>query len=145
MLPRRFALALVALGSFVASASADVSAPDEKALLELIAAHMDAIKREDISAVMRTIHPQSPLYAPTEALLKRVKSKYDFRYTDSGAQVLSVLKEEARVAFTLVTEKVSGPRFRANRVHGVYVFRKDKGGRWLLFDTEVGEAEYLED
>jgi hypothetical protein len=150
---RRLALTFLLLGCAAAvAAPLTISPQDEEQLKRLVDRHLTALQKEDVAAVMATIHPQSPLRGPTEALLKRVKGKYDFRYTVTDQKAVSRTEEEARVAFTLVTEKVSGPQFRPNRVRGFLVFRKWKNPQvrdgvteWRLFDTEVAEAAYLEE
>jgi hypothetical protein len=50
---------------------------------------------------------------------------------------------EAKVRFSQVTRKISGPEFRDNRVSGVHVLRK-LNGEWKLFDTERIKVDYLE-
>jgi hypothetical protein len=166
---RRLALVFLLPGSLLAQTAATEDAPaesapekppaapavsenDAKELKAVYDMHLVALQKEDVAGVMATIHPQSPLRAPTLALLKRVKGKYDFHFTVTDQTVVSVTKEEARVAFTLVTEKVSGPQFRPNRVRGFLVFRKWKNSQsaksedaWRLYDTEVAEADYLEE
>lgn len=129
-----------------------ISSQDEDQLKRIVDRHLTALQSEDVAAVMATIHPQSPLRSATETLLKRVKGKYDFRYTVTDQKVVSVSQEEARVAFTLVTEKVSGPQFRPNRLRGFLVFRKWKNPQmrnpvpeWRIFDTEIAESVYLEE
>jgi len=52
-----------------------------------------------------------------------------------NVKILELSEKEARVSFTLITNKISGPAFRDNQVNGVMILRPDKG-QWKLYGQE---------
>jgi hypothetical protein len=114
------------------------------AVLAVLTEQQKALRREDVAGVMSTILSESPMAAATEALLKRVHDNYDFRYDFSGEEVRRITATEAEVSFVQVTERLSGPEFRKNRIHGTHILRKDPQGKWKFFDTKILRVDYLE-
>ena len=116
---------------------------EERDVIAAIDENLAAANAEDIPRYMATIHPESPLYATTEDLLRQINQTYDLSYEVSDLEVLSLSSGEARVAFTLTTRLIDGLAFRDNRVTGVFILRRDNG-QWKIYGQEIENIEYLD-
>jgi hypothetical protein len=140
---KRLVLALLVAVS-ASARSLPPPGPETQAVLAVLFEQQKYMRREDVAGVMGTILPDSPLAVATEALLKRVQDSYDFRFEFSDEAVKSISATEAEVNFTQITERVSGPEFRKNRIRGTHVLRKDAQGKWKFFDTKIHKVDYLD-
>jgi len=104
--------------------------------------NMETANNEDLDGYMDTIHPRASGRLFTRSAMKDLFDRYDLYYRVSGLRVLEQTEDEARVAFTLTTQKVSGPAFRDNRLTGVMILRLD-GREWKIYNQEVGDVIYL--
>ena len=59
------------------------------------------------------------------------------------AEPVVLTEGEAKVKFVHLTEKLSGPAFRNNRITGTHILRKD-GGVWKVFSTIQDSVDYLD-
>jgi hypothetical protein len=131
------AIALIVMGcgkSGGASSDADI--------LAAINENLTAMEREDVNATMATIDENSPGYATTKDLIKVIFDEYDLKYEISDLKVVEKKGNEAKVSFTQVTRKVSGPEFRDNKITGLHTLRYT-GGKWRIFDSAVQTTDYL--
>ena len=112
-------------------------------ILAVVRANADALNREDLSAAIALMHPDSPGLQQTKEMSEKLFQAYDLRYTVKDLAVESVTGDEAKVRFSQVTEKLSGPAFRNNRVDGIHILKK-QNGEWKLYNTQVTKIEYLD-
>jgi hypothetical protein len=112
-------------------------------VLAVVRAQIDAGQREDFAAFIATFDPEGPAFEQTKEMFPKLFQTYDLRYTLKDLALESMSGGEARVRFDLVTEKVSGPAFRDNRVAGVLTLRK-RIGEWKIFNTQITTLEYLD-
>ena len=78
-------------------------------------------------------------------MLETAYSEYDLDTRIYNVKILELSEKEARVSFTLITKKISGPAFRDNQVDGVMILRKE-GQEWKLYsqDPEGNNVTYLD-
>ena len=117
------------------------AAPDP--LLAVVRAQADALNRKDLDATMNALDPASPGYAQVKDMTAKIFQTYDLRYTLSDLRVESVNNDEAHVHFVQLTEKVSGPAFRNNRVEGTHTLLK-RNGVWRIANTQAAKVDYLD-
>ncbi|MDB6070299.1 MAG: hypothetical protein JWL81_1470, partial [Verrucomicrobiales bacterium] len=89
------------------------------------------------------IHPDNPKYSETESATRKLFDEYELKTTLEKAEDTSVTDGEAKIKFVQLTQKVTGPAFRDNRVTGVHTLRQDKGV-WKIFATEASGVVYLD-
>ncbi len=135
-------LVVIIVGTLLSRTGNTGGGGDSDSILAVIQANVDATRREDLAGYMATIHPQSPVYAETQAIIEMGFDLYELRYEVSGLEVLSQTATEARVAFVLVTTKISGPDFQDNEVTGVMILRLD-GGQWKIYNQVIENIRYL--
>ena len=87
--------------------SAETNAASEP-ILAVVRANVDALNREDLSAAVAVMHPDSPGFQQTKEMSEKLFPTYDLRYTLKDLAIDSVTGDEARVRFSQVTEKLSG-------------------------------------
>jgi hypothetical protein len=112
-------------------------------IMAAVSDNLKAMEREDVDATMATIDETSPGYQSTKDLIKIIFEQYDLKYELSDLKVTEKKDKEAKVSFTQVTRKVSGPEFRDNKINGVHTLRL-VGGKWKIFNSVVTNTEYLD-
>lgn len=115
--------------------------PTDQELFDVMHANAQAGVDEDMDAYMATIHPGSPLYNQTEKVLKDMFAQFDLDFKFYDMTVTSLKSNEARIHFSLLTRKRSGPDFRNNIVIGTMILRPDKGV-WKIYNQEVEDVQY---
>jgi len=135
-------LAANGLERLLGSVSVSQVEPTPEDVTSVIYANMLASNTEDLAGYMATIHPSSPAYSATETGIQQAFTDYDLSYQLLELTVLDQSSFEASVAFTLRTEKISGPAFSDNVVTGRWILRKD-GGIWKIYNQEIDNVEYL--
>ena len=108
-----------------------------------VKSQLSALNREDIAGYMSYIHPASPDSLATRDKLAATFLEYDLKTTLEKAEPVTLTDGEAKVRFVQLTEKLSGPAFRKNRVTGIHILRKD-GGVWKIFSTIQESLDYLD-
>lgn len=132
-------LSIERVQSMALSAKVPVSSP-----LTVVRAQFNALNRQDWNASMDSIHPASPIFQSTkefgEALLA---NNYKLRFTLQSIALESTTADTAKVRFTQITKRISGPEFRNNRLIGVHTLKKHQG-KWKIYDTKTIKIEYLD-
>jgi uncharacterized protein YchJ len=108
----------------------------------VIYANAKYMAEENLSAVMSTIHPESPVFENTRKLIQEIFNQFDLNYKIERLEILEENQEEARVRFVQVTRKVAGNDFTDNRMKGIHTLMKD-GDSWKIFSTVSEDMEYL--
>jgi hypothetical protein len=111
-------------------------------ILATINENLIAMQREDADATMATIDESSPAYASTKDMLGVIFNQYDLKYELSDLKVIEKNSREAKVSFTQVTRKVSGPEFQDNKITGVHTLHF-KDGKWKIFGSTITSTEHL--
>jgi tetratricopeptide (TPR) repeat protein len=106
--------------------------------------NLRALEREDIKSFMATLHKQSPGYEQTEQAVRPLFDAYDLEYELVDLKVIKVSDQEARIAFTQITRKASGPEFRDNKIKGVHILRKSSDASWKIYETQIESIDYLD-
>lgn len=127
-------------GKVIAVKASEVIWP---AVEESIKSQISALNREDVAGYMSYIHPDSPDSLATRDKLSRSFLEYDLRTTLEKVEPVTLTDGEAKASFVQLTEKLSGPAFRNNRMTGTHILRKD-GGVWKIFTTVQDKLDYLD-
>lgn len=116
---------------------------ERSSIEKLIEENLKAYQKENINALMASIHPRSPVRKETEELSKMVFSLYDLEYEYSNLEILELSGSEATIQMTQTTKKIKGSDFRDNRVTSIQTLKKDNG-QWKFFDLlAIKDLEYL--
>ena len=108
-----------------------------------IRAQVKALNKRDAAGALAEMHPEAPGLDRTRQTTEGVTATYDLLYMIQSLSLEAVNEDEARVRFQQLTEKVSGPEFRSNRVAGIHTLRKYQGA-WKIYYTQVLKIEYLD-
>ncbi len=118
------------------------------ALRGLVLEGLQATEKEDIAAVLQTIHSQSPAYNKIGQQLPRIFEDYDLKYALLSYVFLGTDDEYAVARITQTTEKVNQktdtPPFQGNRVDIIQIFRKEKEA-WKFWNQVILEFELSEE
>ena len=108
---------------------------DQAAVFKVLEENMQAMQREDIDAVMATVHPASPDFASTREVIEQIFSKYDLKYELRDLKVVDATPDEVKVSFVQKTERTGGATdLPDNLVEGVHTLKKD-GDLWKMIRT----------
>ena len=111
-------------------------------IISVIKDNLKYAENEDLDKLMSTIDEQSPQYASTEKIMKRIFKVYDLTYKLESIKVIEKSDDKAKVNFVQVTMKRNGPTFRNNKITGVHtLFKTD--GTWNIYITKIDKMEYL--
>jgi hypothetical protein len=127
--------------------SCDKNSRKEAAVAEPIFAairsQVKALNHREASTALACMHPQAPGLDETRKTTEEVTATYDLLYMIQSLALEAADEKEATVRFTQVTQKVSGPEFRNNRVTGIHTLRKYEG-TWKIYYTQVLTIDYLD-
>jgi tetratricopeptide (TPR) repeat protein len=115
--------------------------PTNQQLFDVLHENARAGINEDLDAYMATIHPSSPSYDQTEDTLKEMFATYDLNFEFYDLTVTSLKSNEARIHFSLLTRKRTGPDFRNNIVIGTMILRPHNGV-WKIYNQIVEDVQY---
>ncbi|KRE86415.1 hypothetical protein ASG89_10400 [Paenibacillus sp. Soil766] len=103
---------------------------------------LDASVREDAVAMVATVDPATPGYENTKAIYEQAFALYDLAYDLKVSDTVQVDKDQASVAFTQKTTKVTGPAFENNQIDAVAQLRR-VDGEWKTSQTIINTIDYL--
>ena len=116
---------------------------DREAALEVVRRNSQFMQEEKIDEMMATLHPQSPTFAQTRAIMEGLAKKFDLKCELTALEVVSATPDEVRVRFDQTTSKVKGEGgFPSSRVVGIHLLKKD-GNAWKIYSTEVISSQVL--
>jgi len=119
------------------------SVGDSEPIFAAVRAQVKALNRRDAEAALAVMHPQAPGLDQTRQTTQQITATYDLLFMIQNLTLESATENEARVRFKQITQKVSGPEFRNNRVEGIHNLRKDQGA-WKIYSTQVLTIDYLD-
>lgn len=111
-------------------------------VLTVVDEHYLALNAEDVNRVMATVHPSSPMYQTNRILWTALFGQFDLTTTVEGVELLTQSEQEAVVALTVTTQKLTGPSYQNNRINKLLTFRPDNG-QWKLYAFEELETVLL--
>lgn len=118
--------------------------PDEEAVEQVFQDQLDALRNEDLDAVLATIHPESPEYAATRDNMAKVFELYDLEYDIEKTEVIELEENQAKVRVVRVTRNPGeaspeGATIKDARRTEIYEVRKTQGG-WKIYKLAQTEA-----
>jgi hypothetical protein len=139
-MPARLSLpVLLALVALLGGGCARITEADKEAAIEQVRAHLEAMKSRKPEAVAATVHPSSPHFEVTKAVIERVDLMLDLK----SAEVESTKGDTIAVHFVLETRKLGGAvDIKDVREDGVFVLRRD-GVTWKLWSKDVRQTTPL--
>jgi hypothetical protein len=132
----------LAIGAIIFGCSGSGISTDAN-IIATVTENLKAMERENVDATMATIDETSGGYQGTKDLIKVIFEQFDLKYELTDLKVIEKNKNEAKVSFTQITRKVSGPEFRDNKITGVHTLRLS-GGKWRIYNSAVTTTEYLD-
>jgi len=108
----------------------------------VIEANAKYMNEENLEKVMGTIYKDSPAYQTSEMLIQKLFEVYDLNYKIIDMKVLEDNGSEAKVEFTQITTKISGPDFKDNKSTGIHLLKKEDDS-WKIFSTQLNDVQYL--
>ena len=109
---------------------------------DVVYSNAEYLNNEDLSGVMSTIDPESELYSSTAIYVEKLFERFDLKFIVEKIEIIEQSDESAKVRFTQLTMKLSGPEFRNNRIKGNHTLRKSNGS-WLISNTEILETNFI--
>ncbi|MFH1868474.1 MAG: hypothetical protein ABH843_05840 [Candidatus Omnitrophota bacterium] len=116
----------------------DISAAIKKVVLD----NLGTIGKENMSAMMATIHTQSPGYLITKQQTQEIFDTFDISYELKYYQYIGQDGGYAVARVIQVTKKISGPAFQNNELDMIQVF-KQEDGVWKYWSQAILDAKYL--
>ena len=108
---------------------------DKETIFGVVHEHVHAFEKKDVATVMSTIHPDSPAYEGTKAMVEIMFKSVDLKYELSDLRLESATPEEIKVSFRQKTTKTGGTgQCLDNIVEGIHTLRQD-GKTWKIFKT----------
>ena len=135
-----FALLLVICIGLTVGCSEDKNVEAE--LKTLMMENIKATEAEDKSAMLATIHTESPNYAQTEILTTQMFGTYKLKYELLQFQYVGMEGEYAIARYKFSTKKVAGGEFKDNIVDSLHIFRQENGS-WKIWSMAILEIEYI--
>lgn len=108
-----------------------------------VEANIKYMNEEKFDEVMNTIDKDSPSYPASETMIKQIFKLYDLNYKITNMKVIEDNDSEAKIEFTQITTKISGPKFKNNKSTGIHTLKKN-GDSWKIFSTQMTDVQYLE-
>jgi hypothetical protein len=133
-----FVFALISILVFACSNSEEYLTPES-----VIEANAKYMTEENFDKVMDTIDKDSPAYASSESMVKKLFDLYDLNYKIISMKVINESNDEAQVEFVQETTKIKGPAFKNNRVDGVHILKRDDNS-WKIYSTKITNIQYLD-
>jgi len=122
----------------------------EDPIFDAVRAQIKALNQRDAAGAIAMMHPEAPGLDRTRQTTEQVTATFDLLYMLQELTLESADEDEAKVRFTQITQKVSGPDdpqkglvFRNNKVVGIHTLRKYQGA-WKIYYTQVLKIDYLE-
>lgn len=130
--------ALVAEATLLMAERQKVAAEIEAVAMENLRAH----EAEDLSALLDTLHTQSPSYSPTKDLSIVMFANYDLKFQSMLFRYVGQDDEYAIARWKFSTRKVAGPAFEDNDMDTFHVFRKENG-KWKIWSHALIDTNFI--
>ncbi|MCG6980304.1 MAG: hypothetical protein LJE88_02745 [Deltaproteobacteria bacterium] len=131
--------------SFVLLFSVTVHAAEndiQNTINSVVITNVQAVQAENLDAVMKTIHTQSPGYLTTKQQLQPLFDNHDLKYQILSFTYIGRDNQYAVARVKQSTQKLSGPTFHNNVLDMIQVFRQEKG-QWKFWNQAILEVTYV--
>jgi len=108
-----------------------------------VEANIKYMNEEKFDEVMNTIDKDSPSYSTSKTMIEQIFKLYDLNYKITNMKVIEDNDSEAKIEFTQITTKISGPKFKNNKSTGIHTLKKN-GDSWKIYSTQMTDVQYLE-
>ena len=115
---------------------------EEKAIRSMVSRQTSAANAADVAGYMATVDPKSPGYGQTKSAMEAVFHTYKLKFKSESIKILSIKGTTAQVQMVTLTTRISGPKFRDNRVKMTANLIK-RSGKWLMSTAKVDKFDYL--
>lgn len=134
------ALFSVACLGLTVACSEDKSVAAELEMLMM--ENLKATEAEDMDAMLKTFHTQSPSYPEAEKISALAFENYDINYELQQFEFVGINGEYAIARFKFSSEKVAGGDFKDNTLDTFHVFRKENS-KWKMWSQAILEIDYI--
>lgn len=124
----------------IAACSGEKSVEDQ--LKAVVMENFKTTEAENMSAMLDTIHTQSPFYAQTEKLAVQIFDAYDLKYELLEFKYVGLDGEDAIAEYKFSTKKVAGGVFKDNIINTRQKFRQEDGNR-KIWSMAILEIDYI--
>ena len=134
---KRMITPVVLLSCMVSSVHAENTISN--ALKEVFITNLNASEREDIDAVMATLHTQSPSYQQTQQVAQTLSQNFDLKFELLSFKYIGRDGEYAvaRAKQLAVKQKPwSKSGYQDNETDMIHVFRQENG-RWKIWSSAI--------
>jgi hypothetical protein len=121
------------------------SAPDDtlkKTLQAVVIENLNASQKENLDALLKTIHKDSPVYQATRVQSDMIFKQYRLKYKLHSVRLIGQDGDFAFARIEVTTTKVEGPGFRNNRTSILQVFKKE-GEQWKYWNQLLLELTFV--
>lgn len=120
-------------------ASSDIEAQIKSTVLE----NLRSTQAEDVEAMMKTIHSDSPLYQQTKDQITKIFGKgLNLKYELLTFRYIATDGDYALARIRQRTTGAGGPNFRNNEIDMIGAFRKE-GETWKFWNQAILEVKFL--
>ena len=130
---------VIAIMVFAMSAMSLLADP---ALRAVAVKNIEATQSENMEALLKLWHTQSPSFAPMKKQLPPLFQAYDLKYELLAFEFVGVSGEYAISRTKQKASKVKGPDYRDNVIDMIQIFRKEDG-KWKYWAQSILTVEYL--
>jgi hypothetical protein len=125
------------------SQSKSTNAGTEAALKKLVAENIRSTQAEDVDAMMKTVHSQSPVFASTRQQVSQIFGKgLNLKYEVVSLKYLMTDGDYAFSRLRQRTTKNPATNFRNNDVDMVIAFKREDG-TWKIWNQVILEIKFL--
>lgn len=131
---KSLSLLAAALACVLAACSAKPN-PEQEAIFTTIRENLQAMEREDINAVMATVHPETPNFEASKTVNEELFKNYDLKFELVDMRLVSVENGEAKVSYKQKTHRVGGEADEPDVLaEGIHTLKKD-GDKWKIISS----------
>lgn len=116
---------------------------DKQAAIDCVKANVVAMEKQNMEAVMATIHPKSENYEPTKTVVAAIWKQYVLKFELEKVEIDRATTKGILVKFVQVVRKLEGPDdvdMEDSRTIGTHLLQKD-GKTWKIWSTQVQSSQ----
>lgn len=114
-----------------------------KQIKQTVIDNLTALKNEDMTRMMDTIHTQSLSYLTTKQQMAPLMENYELGYELLSFNFIGLSGDYAIGRTKQRTVKISGPAFRNNEIDMIQIFKKENG-KWKFWSQAILYIRYID-
>lgn len=138
-----FTALLLLMAGLALGCAGRLSGDDAEQIRALMDAQLAALNHSDITAYMATVDPESPVYRDTEKTVKDLVATCTTESKFVSFEIVKGSSREAQVRTVQETRRLD-PGYQNKRITMVHLVRKESGGKWMFYGSNVEKSEDYE-